>query len=120
MRYDELKQEYARIRFNVFEYDSEKMTCEYQLGEMIFFVDLEWETTNFDDEEQLYDYIVNPVSGCYFIESDQLTEYPLEFGTKYKEWINEMVKLHYYETEFLFDYLQRDEDEAQYYWEYGV
>lgn len=60
MRYDELKEEFARVNFQIFDYNYSEMHCEYKIGNVNFYVILDWETTTFNHDTGLYNYVVRP------------------------------------------------------------
>jgi hypothetical protein len=119
MRYDELKEEFARINFQVFDYNSSEMHCEYKIGNVNFYVILDWETTNYNHDTALYNYVVRPQKGFWYTDEDPCTEYTMQFIDIYNEWVSDMVRVAYYESDFLLDYLMRDEDEQEFYL-YGI
>lgn len=43
----------------------------------------------------------------------------MQFADSYNEWVSDMVRVAYYESDFLMDYLMRDDDEQEFYL-YGI
>lgn len=116
----ELKQEFERVGFQVVDYNNSEIHCEYIIGNVNFYVLLDWDTTTYNEDTELYDYEVTPKMGCWYTDEDPFTEHPMEFSEDFTKWITNMVDIAYYQFDFLIDYLQRDEDESYYFFEYGI
>jgi hypothetical protein len=120
MTYEELKQEFNQIGFVVFDYNHSEMHCEYKKGNISFYVILDWQTTSFNYEDGKYDYVVMPKKGFWYTDEDPYTENIMQFTDGYTKWITEMIELAYYNSEFLLNFLMRDEDEEREFYLYGI
>lgn len=125
MTYEELKEEFNKIGFVVFDYDYREMHCEYRKGNISFYVILEWEKTRYNDDIGRYDYMVMPKKGFWYTDEDPFTENVIQFTVmqftdSYTEWITEMIELAYYNSDFLLNFLMRDEDEEREFYLYGI
>jgi hypothetical protein len=107
------KEEIERVGFCVINYDYDTLYIGYTIGEVEFYVEVDYWKEYLNQETGIYDIGVKAKKGEWWIESeDSIRESnPIEFGDDYNKWIYGMMDYLINEDHYMAERFFANDDE---------
>ena len=113
------KKEIDRIELDFQEVTHSSMTAYYTIGKIRFKVNIDYTKGRYDYDTSKYSIDIEMRDGVWWTDDDP-TDNAMEFGPGYKEWMFSMIDWLMDEREFLSEYTWGDDNEFNYWSDYGI
>lgn len=113
------KEEIDRIELDFESVDNSSMVAHYKIGDIYFMVNIDYVKCCYDHETARYCIDIAIKDGVWWTDTDT-EDKQMEFGSNYKEWMLSMIHFMMYEYDFLHQYTWDNDDDFNYWADYGI